>query len=99
VSGCIDHVFLTLAIVGGDWSASRPCRFTQGKEPQVPPGVSVGPRAGLDDLEKILDLPGLELRPLGRPSRSHSLYRLRYPDTYSCEVNLKLVYNVLLITE
>jgi hypothetical protein len=40
----------------------------------------VGPRAGLDDVEKrnFLTLPGLELRPLGRPARSQSLYRLRY---------------------
>jgi hypothetical protein len=40
----------------------------------------MGPRAGLDDLEKrkFLTLPGLELRPLGRPARSQSLYRLRY---------------------
>jgi hypothetical protein len=41
----------------------------------------VGPRAGLDDVEKrnFLTLPRLELRPLGRPVRSQSLYRLRYP--------------------
>jgi hypothetical protein len=26
-----------------------------------------------------LTLPGLKLRPLGRPARSQSLYRLRYP--------------------
>jgi hypothetical protein len=39
------------------------------------------PRAGLDDVEKIkfLTLPGLEFRPLGRPARSQSVYRLRYP--------------------
>jgi hypothetical protein len=38
-------------------------------------------RAGLDDLEKrkFLTLPGRELRPLGRPASSQSLYRLRYP--------------------
>jgi hypothetical protein len=38
------------------------------------------PRAGLDDVEKrkLLTLPGLELRTLGRPARSQSLYRLRY---------------------
>jgi hypothetical protein len=37
--------------------------------------------AGLDDLEKkkIVTLPELELRPLGRPARSQSLYRLSYP--------------------
>jgi hypothetical protein len=35
-------------------------------------------RAGLDDVErrKFLTLPGLELRPLGRPARSQSLCRL-----------------------
>jgi hypothetical protein len=38
----------------------------------------VGPRAGLDDVEKrkSLTLPGLELRPLGREARSQSLFRL-----------------------
>jgi hypothetical protein len=55
-------------------SASRPCRFTPGERA---PGTHwigswVDPRAGLDDLEKrkYLTLPGLELRPLGRPARS-----------------------------
>jgi hypothetical protein len=35
----------------------------------------VGPRTSLDDAEKrkILLLPGLELRPLGRPARTQSL--------------------------
>jgi hypothetical protein len=43
-------------------------------------GGWVDPRAGLDSAEKrkFLTLPGLELRPLGRPVRSQSLYRLRY---------------------
>jgi hypothetical protein len=41
----------------------------------------VGPRTGLDDVErrKFLTLPGLEFHPLGRPARSQSLYRLSYP--------------------
>jgi hypothetical protein len=40
-----------------------------------------GPEAGLNDMErwKFLPLVGLELRPVGRPARSQSLYRLRYP--------------------
>jgi hypothetical protein len=40
----------------------------------------MGPRAGLDDVEKtkFLILPGLELRPLSRPARSQSLCRPRY---------------------
>jgi hypothetical protein len=48
------HNFLTSALAGGEWSASRPCRFTPGKEP---PGTHfiggcVDPRADLDDMEK-----------------------------------------------
>jgi hypothetical protein len=41
----------------------------------------VSPRTGLDDVEKrkFLPLPRLELRTLCRPTRSQSLYRLRYP--------------------
>jgi hypothetical protein len=77
------HVFLTLALVGGDWSGTRLGRFTLGDRV---PGTHwiegwVGPRASLDDVErrKILPLLGLELRPLGRPTHSQPLYRLRYP--------------------
>jgi hypothetical protein len=32
-----------------------------------------------------LTLPGLEPRPLSRPARSQSLYRLRYPVTVKLE--------------
>jgi hypothetical protein len=41
----------------------------------------VGPRTGLDNVEKrkLLTLPGFELRTLRRPASSQSLYRLRYP--------------------
>jgi hypothetical protein len=47
-------------------------------------GGWVGPRAGLDDVEKrkFLTLPGLELRPLCRPARSQSPYRMRYPGSH-----------------
>jgi hypothetical protein len=82
-SGGIAPPFLTSALDGGEWSASRPCHFTPGERA---PGTHciggwVGPRTGLDDVErrKILPPPGLELRPLGRPARSQSLYRLSYP--------------------
>jgi hypothetical protein len=77
------HIFLTSALVGGEWPASRPGRFNPGERT---PGTHwiwgwVDPRTGLDDVEKrkFLTLPGLELRPLGRPARSQSLYWLRYP--------------------
>jgi hypothetical protein len=43
-------------------------------------GGWVDPRAGVEDVEKkkILTVPGLELRPVGRPAHSQSLYRQRY---------------------
>jgi hypothetical protein len=67
------HIFLTSALVRGEWSTSRPGRFTF--EERAPGthwiGGWVGFRAGLDNLEKrkFLTLPGLELQPLGRPAR------------------------------
>jgi hypothetical protein len=77
------YIFLTSALYGGEWSASRPGRFTPG---EGAPGAHwlgswVGAEDGLDDVEKrkFLILPGLELRPLFRPIRSQSLYRLSYP--------------------
>jgi hypothetical protein len=41
--------FLTWALGGGAWSASRPCRFAPGTHWI---GGWVGPRVGLDDVEK-----------------------------------------------
>jgi hypothetical protein len=74
------HIFLTSALAGGEWSASRPGRFTSGERA---PGTYwiggwVDPRAGLDDVEKrkFLTLPGLELLTFGRPACSQSLSRL-----------------------
>jgi hypothetical protein len=32
------HIFLTSALVGGEWSASRPGRFTLGEEVPLPIG-------------------------------------------------------------
>jgi hypothetical protein len=77
------HIFLTAALVGGEWSASRPGRFTSRERALGThlTGGWVGPRAGLDEVEKgkFLILPGLQSRPLGCPAYSQSLYRLRYP--------------------
>jgi hypothetical protein len=68
------HNFLTSALVGGEWSASRPGRFTSGERT---PGTHwiggwVDLKASLDNLEKRKSLapPGLELRRLVRPARS-----------------------------
>jgi hypothetical protein len=50
-------------------------------------GGQVDPKAGLDNMEKLklLTLQRPELRPLGRPDRSESLYRLCYPGTQTQE--------------
>jgi hypothetical protein len=76
------HVFLTLALVGGEWSASRPGRFTPGERAPGTRWIAgwQGPRAGLDDMKKrnCFAMLGLELCPFGRPPRSQSLYRLCY---------------------
>jgi hypothetical protein len=47
------HIFLTSALVGGEWSSSRPGRFTLRERA---PGTHciggwVDPRAGLDKME------------------------------------------------
>jgi hypothetical protein len=52
--GVQSHIFLTLALVGGEWSASRPGRFAPGEKA---PGTQwiggwVGPRTGLDEMDK-----------------------------------------------
>jgi hypothetical protein len=76
------HIFLTSSLAEGEWSASRPCRFTSGERA---PGTHwiggwVDPRACLDDVEKrkFLTLSGIEVWSLDRPVCSQSLYRLRY---------------------
>jgi hypothetical protein len=81
--GAVDVEIHTSALVGVQWSASSLGRFSPAERA---PGTHwigsfVDPRAGVDDMEecKFLTLPGLELRLLGRPVNSQSLYRLRYP--------------------
>jgi hypothetical protein len=54
------HIFLTSALVGGEWSASYPGRFTTGERAPGSHWVGgwVDPRAGVDEVEKILDPTG-----------------------------------------
>jgi hypothetical protein len=58
-------------------------------------GGSVDPRTGLDHTEKwkFLTIPGVELRPFGRPARIQSLYRLRYPGSLKNMVHLYISTN------
>jgi hypothetical protein len=71
-----------LALAGGEWSALRLDLFTAGEITPCthPVGDWVSPRTTPDDVEnrKLLSLLGLELSPLGSPTRSQSLYLLRY---------------------
>jgi hypothetical protein len=76
------HIFLTSALGGGEWSASRPGHFIPGERD---PGTNwirgwVDRSAGLENVEKrkFITIPGLVLRPLGRPACSQSLCRLSY---------------------
>jgi hypothetical protein len=54
VSECRDPVFLTSALAGGEWSASRSGCFVPDKQAPYIHSIGgwVGPRAGLDNTEK-----------------------------------------------
>jgi hypothetical protein len=74
------YIFLTLALAGGEWSASHPGRFTPGERAPSTHWIDwVDPGAGLDDVEnrKFLTSPRLEPLPFGRPARNQWLYRIR----------------------
>jgi hypothetical protein len=91
----VDPIFLTSSQDGGEWSASRPGRFTpRGKSARYQFNRRLGgtqSQSGRRGEEKLLTLPGLELRTLGRPARGESLYRLRYPGS-----NNILKYEIIL---
>jgi hypothetical protein len=55
------HIFLTSALAGDECSASRPGRFTTGETAPSTDWIGswVDPRAGLDDVEKILNPSGI----------------------------------------
>jgi hypothetical protein len=73
-SRCTDPVFLTSALLWGEWSASRPDRFTPWERTS---GTHwIGGWMEKEKKGKIVSLPGLELRPPSRPVRNQSLYRL-----------------------
>jgi hypothetical protein len=102
-SGCIDTHYLDL---GTSWRSAvsftpRPL-YPREKAPGTHCiGGWVSPRAGLGDTKMItfLTLPRLELRPLGRPARSLSLYRLRYPRSSISSVLRYLIFIITVIKE
>jgi hypothetical protein len=83
------------------WSTSHPSRFNPWERAPSThwTGGWVDPKAGLDDMEKrkFLILPGLELRPLGCPARSQSLYRLCYPSLKIIKSHIILKNNFLCV--
>jgi hypothetical protein len=86
------HIFLTLALA--EWVVSFtpwPLYPLEGAPGTHWRGGWVDLRTGLDDVKKrkFLTLGGLELRPLGCPARSQSLYRLRYPGSYVLRIRSK----------
>jgi hypothetical protein len=86
---------MTLALVGGEWSAWRSSHFTPGKRAPSTHCIGgwVGPGANLDYMKKrkFLTLPGLEFWTLGHPAHSQSLYQLSYPSFIQRVYDLKLV--------
>jgi hypothetical protein len=70
------QVFLTSALVGGEWSDSRSARFTPGKRASpYPLGMRLGGpqnQSGRRGEEKILDLTGART-PTSRPSSPYSV--------------------------
>jgi hypothetical protein len=68
------RVFLTSAFVGGQWSLSRPGRFTPGKISPVTHwmGGWLGHKFFWTTCRKLLTLPRLELRPLVCPARRYT---------------------------
>jgi hypothetical protein len=76
------HIFLTSELVGGKWSASCPSCFTPRERAPSSHWIGgwVGPRASLDNVEKILY--PTRTRPLSHPDHSQP-YQLCYP-CFSC---------------
>jgi hypothetical protein len=80
------YVFLTSALAGGEWLALHSGRITARERDPINHWIGdwVGPRTGLDDVEKrkLLTVPGLEFRPIYRLTHSQSLYRVRYANSF-----------------
>jgi hypothetical protein len=96
------YIFLTSALAGGEWSAACPCHFIPRERT---PGTHwiggwVGPRAGQDDVEKILDPTGTQtLNPRSSsPQPVATLLSQRHTDnliTY-CKFHTLWILNILI---
>jgi hypothetical protein len=96
-SGGITRPFLASAQDRGEWSASRPCRFTPGENPLHPSDRKLGGpqrRSGHCGEDKILHCP--ESNPT--PARSSTLCRQSYPDSIYI-VSLVVINTMLDVNE
>jgi hypothetical protein len=85
------------ALVGGEWSASHPGRFTTGARA---PGTNwIGPqrRSGQRGEEKILDATETRTPTLGHPARRQSLYRLSYPGSIQGSIGILIESNKIVM--
>jgi hypothetical protein len=97
------NAFLISALVAAEWLASRPQQLYPR---EIALGTLwirewVGPIIGLDDVgrRRTLSLPGLEVRTVGSPKRSPSLYRLSYPPPNLLKLYFKVQYNFLSVAK
>jgi hypothetical protein len=100
-SGSIAPPFLTSALDGGEWLASCLCRFTPGEGACGTHWIGgwVGPRVGLDTVEKRKILHCQELN-LGHPASSLWLCQLSYPNfdlVTVIEGNTVIVLSLLIV--
>jgi hypothetical protein len=93
-SGGIIPPFLTSALDGVEWSASRPGGFTPG---EIGPGTYwiggwVGPRAGLGVVEKrkFLHLQGFEPSPVQLAARTYTDWAIPTPSDYNNSRNRQI---------
>jgi hypothetical protein len=82
-SGGTAPPFLNVALDGGEWSGTRPGRFTFGKRALDDhcKGGWVDARTGLDAVEKIKLSFHCRESNSDSPDRSPSVYRLSYPSS------------------
>jgi hypothetical protein len=80
--GAYIHVFFASKLVG-EWSASRPGRFTAGERSPGNRGIGgrVCPRTGVDDVNRRKMLPLENSTPTPRPFSPQPVAILRYPSS------------------
>jgi hypothetical protein len=84
------QITITPVLDGGEWSASRPGRFTSRKDPRYLLDRRVSRSGRCREEKYLLSLPGIEHKFLYRPARSLSLYQVIYPDSRRIKVKSQI---------